>query len=407
MNSIIQFQRRSMLCDDPVRITVSRLQPYQRVTLRSSAKDEDGELWEAIETLAADSRGTIQYGGQSHDGDEVASGLALMKFLWSLSPTGSTRRRHSFFRTDSEPFQVQLSVHAADGERLASEYVPFRFCSEDVNILDINEPVVGRYFYPEGKSKLPAALVLTGSMGGTVWSMQTAAMLSSKGYAALSLAYMDYQGRWGLPDKFADIPLDYFSAALQWLKQRPETDETRTGIFGLSMGAQAALLLGSLHPTDMRAIIALMPSSHIFPGFSRKTVYPCSPWQSNDEPISFIPFREPAATVHDLYRKALETATAAEKQLARIRVENIRCPLLMMSTQKDAVWPSYEMCCALTETLRENSMVKHISFTDAEHVWWLPYLPPVIQHPDLEAEKVTRSNKIAWETTLDFLNNHL
>ena len=61
------------------------------------------------------------------------------------------------------------------------------------------------------------------------------------------------------------IPLELFSSALRWLSRQPEVDPSGLGILGGSKGAEAALLVAVRHP-ELKAVIAALPSSVVWPG---------------------------------------------------------------------------------------------------------------------------------------------
>src|SRR5258708_18671618 len=70
---------------------------------------------------------------------------------------------------------------------------------------------------PSSAGKHPGVLVLGGSEGGV--PRQRAAWLASHGFAALALAYFNYED---LPPRLEAIPLEYFGRAIGWLMKRPE-----------------------------------------------------------------------------------------------------------------------------------------------------------------------------------------
>ena len=71
----------------------------------------------------------------------------------------------------------------------------------------------GLFFRPADDCARPGVLVLGGSSGGLAFSAQVAALLASRGYASLALAYF---GAENLPPHLVDIPLEYFATALDW-----------------------------------------------------------------------------------------------------------------------------------------------------------------------------------------------
>ena len=67
-----------------------------------------------------------------------------------------------------------------------------------------------------------------------------AKLLASNGFAVLALSYL---GANGLPSNLQDIPLEYFELTFTWLKDQPNIDSSRVGLFGGSRGAELSLIL--------------------------------------------------------------------------------------------------------------------------------------------------------------------
>jgi dienelactone hydrolase len=90
---------------------------------------------------------------------------------------------------------------------------------------------------------------LIGSHGGLVEFK--AALLASNGFASLALAYVHYDD---LPNDLAEIELEYFLEAVQWLKNHPSVTPGGVGIMGISKGAEIALLTAS-NCNDVKACV--------------------------------------------------------------------------------------------------------------------------------------------------------
>ena len=116
-----------------------------------------------------------------------------------------------------------------------------------------NEGFVGGYFAssPTTSGLRPAILAFGGSGGGLL-PTEIGDLFASHGYPTLSIAYF---GLPGLPSTLSNIPLEYFAAALQWLARQPGIDPTRIWVYGLSRGAEAALLLGAHYPNLVYGVV--------------------------------------------------------------------------------------------------------------------------------------------------------
>jgi dienelactone hydrolase len=93
-------------------------------------------------------------------------------------------------------------------------------------------------YAPADSQSRPAVLAVGGSLGGLDGPAHQAASLSSNGYVALALAYFAADG---LPPTLEHIPLEYFDAAVEWLRQHPSVDPGQISALGSSRGAEAVL----------------------------------------------------------------------------------------------------------------------------------------------------------------------
>jgi dienelactone hydrolase len=94
--------------------------------------------------------------------------------------------------------------------------------------------------------------------------------LVREGFVVLALGYFSTRG---LPPTFAELPLEYFEKATDWLLGQPEVkDGSRVGVIGSSRGSEAALQLATLS-SRIAAVAAYVPSGIRWSGVKRK-----APW---------------------------------------------------------------------------------------------------------------------------------
>lgn len=127
-------------------------------------------------------------------------------------------------------------------------------------IVDI--PGLGRLYEPPGEHCAPHVLVLHGSEGA--WSgfaHLQAASFAARGIAALPFGYSVGGNIWNA-GQIENIPIDKTAAALDALRNRPRSSG-QAGVYGVSRGAEHALLLavlmatdGAMHPPDAVAVHA-------------------------------------------------------------------------------------------------------------------------------------------------------
>jgi len=290
----------------------------------------------------------------------------------------------------------------------------------DVQRIPIRERgLVASLFLPSMETPLPAVVVLGGSGGGLPEGR--AQLLAAHGFAVLSLAYF---GTEDLPRKLESIPLEYCETAIDWLKGHSSTDSKRIGLWGISRGAELALLLGTVFPDAVQAIAAHAPSSAVYSSFDPSDT---PAWTYRGVPVApHAPFPaivfEPgegktpdqAIPLTPLFLQGMKNEQAF--QAARIPVEKIECPVLLVSGQNDRMWPSDLYARQMAERIKAPCL--HLSYPGAGHHISTPYLPatgnadlhPVAQlwfdfggNPKDNA--FARAD--AWQKTLEFFSSTL
>jgi dienelactone hydrolase len=271
--------------------------------------------------------------------------------------------------------------------------------------------LVAQYIRPTTPGRHPALLILGGSEGGTAGVRRLAAPFAAQGYAVLALSYF---GAEGLPQNLDQIPLEYFATGLRWLAARREVDDTRIGVFGISKGGEAALLVASRNP-QIRATVAGVPSNVAWQGIIRPAWDNRSSWSEGGRPLPYLSydFSHGFSSILALYEGAL--ATAAQHPEAEIPVERINGPVLLISGRADRLWPSSAMSDAVVARLRAHNFrfpVQHLAFADAGHAAASP--PSLGQNsagPDSFVGGTEAGNATAraesWRATLCFFRTAL
>ncbi len=272
--------------------------------------------------------------------------------------------------------------------------------------------VVGTWFAPINGKRSPTIIVLGGSEGGKKSASLVASALAKQGYGALALAYFRADG---LPTTLENIPLEYFDRAMAWLARQPLADADRTGIYGVSIGAETALIVATRHP-ELKAIVVAVPSSVIWQGYNPtdyRTVE--STYSLNGMGVPCLPYDTslPFTGVFALYASSLKHLP--DHPDAAIPVERINGAILLLSAKADTVWPSSEMSEQIMSRLdvaRYQHPYRHVAFADAGHG---AALPPG-SGPDRESgynnlggteTGNTTARAGMWRETLAFFNQHL
>ncbi|MDQ5941169.1 MAG: hypothetical protein QG632_895 [Candidatus Dependentiae bacterium] len=257
---------------------------------------------------------------------------------------------------------------------------------------------MGNLYTLAGSGRRPGILVVSGSDGGMPGANAIPesfiAHLVENGFVVFALAYFSYEE---LPERLENIPLEYFESALLWLRSCPEVDPARIGLVGQSRGGELSLLLGAKFPSLVQAIVACAPSGIAWGGFP----YPNRlAWTLHNQPVlpavgalsgendSITELNDLVWAMHtgripthandehdpshltDLFEARCHSPRAAA---AEIPVENIQCPILLLSGDKDAIWPAEFFCNSIMRRLRAHAFsfyMQHKNYEGAGHGIW-------------------------------------
>jgi dienelactone hydrolase len=275
------------------------------------------------------------------------------------------------------------------------------------------EGVVGTIFIPDTTDPRPAVIVLTGSNGGT--NELAAKAFAEKGYVSLALAYFRADG---VPDHLENIPLEYFLNAIQWLKRQPQVHSSKVHLYGASRGGELVLLLGSIFPSEISSIIAISPFCVTNGGVPDANM---PAWTLKGKPLPIAPYPE-----EELVLKQLETQNAISFSIlwldvmkdtetfnnALIKVENIQCPILLISGKDDKMCPAYIYADLIMKRLDKfNSKIRktHLCYENTGHIISTPSAPVItgalqapyeyLGHKNFSREKISQqpSTRLFYE----------
>lgn len=295
--------------------------------------------------------------------------------------------------------------------------------------------ICGKLFGPSDHDVRPGIVVLGGSGGGLGWSEAMAQKLAGEGYAALALAYFRYPS---LPNTCANIPLEYFQKAFDWMAAQQDIDTRRLAIVGASRGAELVLILGSIFPV-IKAVIAYSPSSVVWGAFGGITSVGKPAWTYQKKPlvrmhiglsprilyehvrmvvclISRFPYSE-----RHRFVAALKNESAVNRAI--IPVENIKGPILLVSGEDDQIWPATLMSEMIMDRLRKHEHPfhdKHCQYKGAGHAISLPDLPReayptkftfprtrIKYNAGGNSDINAQASKQAWNEATAFLQEHV
>jgi dienelactone hydrolase len=349
-HAVMTVRPRTALLDSPVTVSLRGMPAGARVTVEASAMDSTGTTWKSAGHFVATSAGTMTLDQPSSGGSYT--GRNPMGLFESMTP--SAKPTSPVFISPARGYDVSLQAKV-DGQVAANatthRHYPTEIDRAGKDLRLATDGINGELYTPRhAATKRPAVLVFGGSEGGLGPASFQGPLLAAHGYPTLALAYFKAPG---LPQTLANIPLEYFRKALEFLRAQPGVDPHHVLVMGGSRGAEAALLLGSHYPNLVNGVIAGAPTSVVQPGFPDST--------------------KPAWTQHG---KALPSAVDPNDSRAKytpnaiIPVEKIAGPLLLACGGKDPVWPSCRSTDVITGRLSAHHFrypVTALRYPDAGH----------------------------------------
>lgn len=275
----------------------------------------------------------------------------------------------------------------------------------------------GLLFTAATGSRLPAIITLGGSEGGGEVARLIALRFAARGFAALSLPYYspDHglgQDLPGLPRDFVDIPIERLQHAYDWLALEARVDVGRVGLWGVSKGAELALL-GAVSFGWVRAVAAIVPSDVVWEGFgtSVSAAGVTSSFSQGAAGLPFLPYvdmRQAQARLRagerDALRRAHDQGRARHRDrmaAARIPVERFAGPMLVAGSDDDATWPSGEMARNIAACRQAAGLdTTLLEFERAGHVLSGPGWGPA--YWSATPRETSAAQRALWDATFAF-----
>ncbi|HET7836502.1 MAG TPA: acyl-CoA thioesterase/bile acid-CoA:amino acid N-acyltransferase family protein [Variovorax sp.] len=373
------------LIDVPRRIALDGLAPGEQVEVASCTLRGAGVPWRAAARFVADAEGTVDLG---RDAPVAGSyqGVSAMGLVWSQAPD-TPGARELFGAEPAAALATDiLARRDGDARPVRGGFVQ-RLAAAGVTRREVREEgLVGTLFLPAGPGPHPAVMILNGSGGGI--NEPRAALYASHGYAAFALGYFKAPG---LSDYISATRLEYFETALAWMHRTLKPLRGFVALSGQSRGGELVLLLGTLFPASVSAVIGYVPGAVVHcaqnacdPALGREGpawIFRGQPlphvWENN-RTATWAPWDEgPEPRRHaDALLTALQDPEAVER--ARIPVEKIRGPVMVLSATDDGSWPSSLYGRMVTERLAQFGhphAVAHLDFEGAGHSILFPFVP--------------------------------
>lgn len=429
MTARIAIHPAVALIDVPRAITLSGFAAHTPITLTLTSKQADGQVWRSRNVYLSDANGAIDVTQQAPESGAY-SGVDGQGPFWSQSVALTDDADAALLPA---PPGADGAIHtlasATDGHgNHASARIEQHYAAPGAVRQELRQDgLVGTLYLPAGPGPHPAIVVLNGSGGGI--NDARAALFASHGYAALALGYF---GASGLPDYLSGIPLEYFERALQWLRHTVKPAGDFVAVSGHSRGGELALLLGSLYPRAVSAVIAYVPSSVVHgvlnagkpgegrfkPAWTQGGQALAHVWEQNAaQDWSLVDALPEPRRQAQAFVRAQQDETAVAR--ARIPVERIAGPVLLLSAGDDGYWPSTQYARDVAQALKAADhphAVEHHDYPHAGHALQAPHVPTtelsrahavsgIVLTGGGDAAANARANVDSWETVHRFLSN--
>ncbi|EZH65688.1 hypothetical protein DH09_12610 [Bacillaceae bacterium JMAK1] len=411
----IEIQEQSTLVTESFSLQIETEEANKSFRIAISTKDDRSHVFVASMDVLTDEHGTINMAND------------LMKLIESRKSKDGKERM--FVKHSDAPVTFELEL--TDRENvIAKATVARTFLTDNVQKEIIEgEGLVGTVYYPHSEEPKPAIVIVGGSDGAHHES--AAALLASKGYVVMALAYF---GKAGLPKGIVNIPLEYVDDAFTYLKKKTIVDNERLAMIGHSRGSELALLYASTY-SSLKAVIGVAPSAVQFSGIQNFQPVAKPAWTYNGQPFSFFAAKQTFSDMlsffgHMITRKPFKGLEAMERNLADqklyeehlIPVEKIDASVMLVAGTDDQVQPAVFFSELMEKKLQDHhdrTKNRVIIHEGAGHFSafpsHLPHLPQTLGDTnaamtmifggtrEMNAEATNKS----WEETLTFLEESL
>jgi dienelactone hydrolase len=352
------------LVDDPDGLVVAGAPPGSVVAVRATV-EVNGAVHQATAAFDADQAGMVDTAWQASRAGSY-TGVDPFGLWWSGEPVRPSGR------PPSAPLTAR--VQATTDARTAEEVLERHWLVPGATLTPVREPGVwGLFARPAGEGPFPAVVCFGGSSGGLAATAAWAPVLASHGFATLAIAYF---GVPGLPEALVGIQVEVVERAAAWLLSRADVGGDRVAVLGMSRGSELALLAGALLDR-VGAVVGFAPSGVSWSGWGARGPVDAPAWTFRGDPIPYLGgdatppprFRTSGPiALRPLLERALRDADAV--RAAEIPVDQAGGPILLVSGEADAMWPSAhlgELVERRATAGRSAHPVTHLRYPDAGH----------------------------------------
>jgi len=266
----------------------------------------------------------------------------------------------------------------------------------ELKVVELASPFLGSKLYVPNDGKAhPGILVLHGSEGGSLPYYQLdAQLLAAHGYSVLAYCWYNCAKNplKAANESLENVDLNETYRAFTWLKASPHVANLKTGIFGVSRGAEQTLILGwktkadGLTVPDALAVHA--PSDTVVMGFSvaamDKRCWICTEpglacFKGSDDPREWdwTGLRWNLACGSEPKNPAVQAMHAWKwngnflTHGTRIEIELYRGPIFLAHGDRDELW-SHERTLTIQKTLESSGATPEVHIFPGEKHVFLP-----------------------------------
>jgi dienelactone hydrolase len=312
-----------VLADRPLTVSVRGIAAGSTVEVGVVADDAIGQSWQASAPAVVDEGGELTL----LKGD-------LTDLVTSMAVIGSRERRFAWRAPDETAaapitFSVLLAVEGRPAAARRFERSLHREAVTPLQLSLAEDGVVGELWTAGGTGGPGPGVVVVGGSEGGLAGTEIAPLLASHGLPTLGIALF---GHPGLPETLHEVPLEPLAAAVSALAARPEVDERRVWVLGVSRGSEAALLAALAWPELVHGVVAAVPNA-----VALCSLPDCdeAAWTLEGQPVPTT--------------SQVATAEPTDEPDAVIEIERFDGPLVTICGGWDEVWPSYSFADALAD----------------------------------------------------------
>ena len=326
-----------VLVDDPATFRLEGCTPGGDVEVAASFELQ-GTAFASTGRFVADADGAVDPTVSASWGGSY-EGVDPFGIFWAADPTGPSPR------PPFDPVNVELRVtdvsSAAEGVGTLERHWLTGGATLEV-VDDDDAGVHGVFARPAGDGPFPSVVAFGGSGGGLGPSGSWAPLLASRGIVVLAIAYFAAPK---LPAELVEIEAEVVDRAVAWLRARVGDHGTRPFVMGQSRGGELALLTAATWPDRIGGAVVFSGSGLVWSGLGAGGPIDRSAWTLGGAPVPYLahgdmpppdPDGEPTAFSR-LYAELVAGGVADETV---IPVERIGGPVLAVSGEDDAMWPS-------------------------------------------------------------------